>query len=113
MGNDFKIYFKVYFIHINALLCCIGPAKEKVYGDFLEFVKSEEKTFSQLQDFKKEEFEERQKALEINARLEDIKQEQQRVQDTMLEEMDEHKRQAAKLSEEYNERIDHMKNEER
>ncbi|XP_028409815.1 guanylate-binding protein 6-like [Dendronephthya gigantea] len=90
-----------------------GPAKEKVYGDFLEFVKSEEKTFSKLQDFKEEEFQEKQKTLEMNARLEEIQEEQRRVEDTMLEEMEEHKRQATKLSEEYNEKIDKMKQEER
>ncbi|CAB4020781.1 guanylate-binding 1-like, partial [Paramuricea clavata] len=89
-----------------------GPAKEKVYGDFLQFIKSEEKTFSKVQDFKQEEFEEKQKVLEINSKLEDIQEEQRRVEAMMVEEMEEHKQQAMKLNEDYNERIDKMKDEE-
>ncbi|CAB4021301.1 guanylate-binding 1-like [Paramuricea clavata] len=90
-----------------------GPAKEKVYGDFLQFIKSEEKTFSKVQDFKQEEFEEKQKVLVINSKLEDIQEEQRRVEAMMVEEMEEHKRQAMKLNEDYNERIDKMKDEEK
>lgn len=90
-----------------------GPAKEKVYGDFLQFIKSEEKTFSKVQDFKQEEFEEKQKVLEINSKLEDIQEEQRREEAMMVEEMEEHKRQAMKLNEDYNERIDKMKDEEK
>ena len=91
----------------------IGPAKEKVYGDFLKFVQSEEKAFSKVQDFKQEEFEEKQKALEINSRLEAIQEEQRRVEDMMVEEMEAHQQQAMKLNQEYNERIDKMKEEEK
>ena len=76
-------------------------------------MKSEEKAFSKVQDFKQEEFEEKQKALEINARLEDIQEEQRRTEAMMMEEMEEHKRQAMKLNEDYNERIDKMKDEEK
>ena len=90
-----------------------GPAKESVYGDFLDFVKSEEKAFSKLQDYKKEEFEEKQKALEINSKLEAILEEQKRVEATMVEEIEEHRRQAMELNEKYNERIDKMKDEEK
>ena len=90
-----------------------GPAKEKVYGEFLDFVRSEEKAFAKLQDYKKEEFEEKQKALEINSKLEEIQEEQKRVEARMLDEIDEHRRQAMKLNQEYNDRIDKMKDEEK
>jgi hypothetical protein len=66
-----------------------------------------------VQDFKKEEFEEKQKVLEINSKLEDIQEEQKRVEAMMVEEMEVHKRQAMKLNEDYNERIDKMKDEEK
>lgn len=90
-----------------------GPAKEKVYGNFLGFVKSEEKAFSKIQDFKQEEFQERQNALEINSRLEDIQEEQRRVEAMMVDEMEEHKREATRLNKDYNDRIDKMKKEEK
>ena len=66
-----------------------------------------------MQDFKQEEFEEQQKVAEINAKLEEIQEEQRRVEGTMIEEIEAHKRQAMKLNEEYNERVDKMKDEEK
>ena len=103
---------KIQTIHAMHLFLT-GPAKEKVYGDFLDFVKSEEKAFSKVQDFKKEEFEEKQKGLEINSKLEAIQEEQRRVEAMMVEEMEAHQQQAMELNKEYNERIDKMKDEEK
>ena len=76
-------------------------------------MKSEEKTFEKLQNFKEEEFEEKQKAAEFSSKLEHIQEEHRRVEVMMAEEMDQYKEQAMKLSEEYNERIDNMRDEEK
>lgn len=90
-----------------------GPAKEKVYEDFTEFMKSEEKTFAKLEEFKKEEFAEQQRAAEMSTKLKNMFEEQRQLEAMMVEEMEENKKQAEALNEEYNEKIDKMKEEER
>lgn len=90
-----------------------GPAREKVYEDFMEFVKSEEKTFAKVEDFKKEEFAEQQRAAEISTKLEQMFEEQRHIETVMMEEMEENKNQAEKLSKEYNEKVGKMKEVER
>lgn len=77
------------------------------------FMKSEEKSFAKLQDFKQEEFAEKQKAAEVSSRLKNLQEEHSRLETKMVEEMEEHKRQAMKLSEEYTERMDKMKDDEK
>lgn len=86
-----------------------GPAVEKVYEDFMEFIKSEEKTFAKVEDFKKEEFAEQQRAAEISTKLGQMVEEQSHMETMMMEEMQENKKQAEKLANEYNEKVDKMK----
>ena len=90
-----------------------GPAKEKVYADFMEFVRSEAKAFEKLENFKEEEFEEQQRTAEICTKLESMQQDQMRMEALMVEEMEENRRQAEKLTQEYAEKMEKMKEEER
>ena len=90
-----------------------GPAVEKVYQDFMEFIKSEEKTFAKVDDFKREEFAEQQRAAKISTKIGQMVDEQRHMETVMMEEMEENKKQAEKLWNEYSEKVDKMKEVER